>query len=105
MREIANSTRRTHLLDHAHRSSTRRSAAKLLGAVASIAVAGASLPYFDSYPRLSAITFAISMGVGLWWLLQAMSLRRRVFGSLRTDGSVAKRVPTEERASETEDLT
>ncbi|MGE3777139.1 MAG: hypothetical protein AB7F89_08150, partial [Pirellulaceae bacterium] len=85
MREIANSTRRTHLISHAHRTSNSQSKAKLLGAVAATSLALASIFYLDSHPHLAIPSLVAGSGMAVLWMIQALALRRKVFDALRLD--------------------
>jgi hypothetical protein len=85
MREIANRNRRTNLITHAHQTTASRSKSRLLGAVAGCTVAAASVFYMDMYPRLATATFAVSSGIALFCMFQALVIRRKIFDGLKLD--------------------
>jgi hypothetical protein len=43
----------------------------------------ASFFHLDSQPTLAASALALSSGAALFWMLQAVSFRRKVFGSIQ----------------------
>jgi hypothetical protein len=87
MRELANDSRQQNMLSHAQRTWTAESAGKLLSAFAAFTVAFAGFFLRDIHSNLAAIGMVGGVGVGVYCLWQALSLRRRLFDSLRLDTS------------------
>lgn len=85
MREIANDSRRRNILTHAQRTSDTASGGKLMSAIAGFAVALASVFFLDNYPRFAAAVLATSLTVACVCLWQSLSLRWRLFDSLKRD--------------------
>jgi hypothetical protein len=56
-----------------------------MGAVAGCTVAAASVFYMDLYPKLATGTFAVSSGIALFCMFQALVIRRRIFDGLKLD--------------------
>jgi hypothetical protein len=87
MRELANDSRQRNMLSHAQRTWTAESAGKLLSAFAAFTVAFAAFFLRDIHSNLAAAGLIGGVGIGVFLLWQAFSLRRRLFDSLRLDTS------------------
>jgi hypothetical protein len=85
MRELANDSRQRNMLSHAHRTWSAESAGKILSAFAGFTVAFASFFLRDIHPKFAIVGFMGGIGAGIVCLWQALSLRRRLFDSLKLD--------------------
>jgi hypothetical protein len=103
MREIANTSRRTSLIDHAHRTWTDKSKAKLVGTLVCAAVAIASFCYLDQYSTIMLPVFVVSLSTVLLLLLQAMSCRRLFMPALDSVSSRRKSMKRFWRATTAEE--
>ena len=85
MRQLANDSRQRNIRSHARRTWTAESAGKLLSAFAAFAVAFASFFLTDIHPRFAAIGLVGGLGIGVFCVWQALSLRLRLSLSLRSE--------------------